>query len=191
MRAALYARISKSEQQTLPMQMEAMVSYAHSRGWKIVNRVEEISSGTGERKEREEILKGARRRSLDVIVVWKLDRWGRSLPDLVNSLQELTALRVGFISLTEALDLTSPSGRVMAGLLSIFADFERDILSERIRAGIAQARGKGKPHGRPKTVALRANEVRELFDKRLSKSEIARKLKIPRTSVIRILRGGQ
>jgi putative DNA-invertase from lambdoid prophage Rac len=189
MRAALYARVSKSDQQTLPMQMEAMVSYARNRGWEIVNRVAEISSGTKERRKREEILKEARRRSLDVIVVWKLDRWGRSLPDLVNSLRELSLLGVGFVSLTEALDLTSPIGRAMAGLLSVFAEFERDVLSERIRAGIAQARDRGKPHGRPKTAALRSDEIRKLFANGLSKSEIARKLGIGRTSVIRILNG--
>jgi DNA invertase Pin-like site-specific DNA recombinase len=187
MKAALYARVSKTEQQTLPMQIEAMTSYAQKRGWKIVNQVAEIGPGAKERKKREELLKEARRRSLDVIVVWKLDRWGRSLPDLVNSLRELNDLGVGFVSLTEALDLTSPIGRAMAGLLSVFAEFEREILSERIKAGIAQARSNGKPHGRPKTAALKADEVKILFDKGLSKSEIARRLKIGRTSVIRML----
>lgn len=187
MKAALYARVSKSEQQTLPMQIKEMTSYAQKRGWKIEKQVAEIGSGAKERKKREELLKEARRRSVDVIVVWKLDRWGRSLPDLVNSLQELNELGVGFVSLTEALDLTSPIGRAMAGLLSVFAEFERDILKERIKAGIVQARSKGKPHGRPKTAALKAEEVKNLFAKGFSKSEIARRLKIGRTSVIRIL----
>jgi DNA invertase Pin-like site-specific DNA recombinase len=187
MKAALYARVSKSEQQTLPMQIKEMTSYAQKRGWKIEKQVAEIGSGAKERKRREELLKEARRRSVDVIVVWKLDRWGRSLPDLVNSLQELNDLGVGFVSLTEALDLTSPIGRAMAGLLSVFAEFERDILKERIKAGIVQARSKGKPHGRPKTAALKAEEVKNLFAKGFSKSEIARRLKIGRTSVIRIL----
>jgi DNA invertase Pin-like site-specific DNA recombinase len=75
----------------------------------------------------------------------------------------------------------------MAGLLSVFAEFERDILKERIKAGIAQARSKGKSHGRPKTAALKADEVKNLFAKGLNKSEIAQRLKIGRTSVIRIL----
>ena len=187
MKAALYARVSKSEQQTLSMQIEAMSSYAQSRGWEIINKIAEVGSGAKERKKREELLKNARRRSIDVIIVWKLDRWGRSLPDLINSLQELNELGVGFVSITEALDLTSPIGRAMAGLLSVFAEFERDILKERIKAGIAQARSKGKCHGRPKTAALQADEVKSLFDKGLNKSEIARRLKIGRTSVIRIL----
>lgn len=68
--------------------------------------------------------------------VWRLDRWGRSLVDLVTTLQELTALDVGFVSLTEALDLTTPSGRALAGMLAVFAEFERDILRDRVKAGL-------------------------------------------------------
>ena len=95
----------------------------------------------------------ARRREIDVIVVWRLDRWGRSVADLMATLGELTELGVGFVSLTEALDLTTPTGRAMAGMLAIFAEFEREILRERVRAGIAQARKQGRPHGRPRTAA--------------------------------------
>src|SRR4051794_24193655 len=91
---------------------------------------------------------------IDAVVVWRLDRWGRSLADLVVTLQELSALGVGFVSLTEALDLTTPSGRAMAGLLGVFAEFEREILRERDKAGIVQARQQGKPHGRPRTASL-------------------------------------
>jgi putative DNA-invertase from lambdoid prophage Rac len=94
---------------------------------------------------------------------------------------------VGFVSLTEAIDLTTPSGRALAGMLAVFAEFERDILRERVKAGIAQSREQGKPHGRPQTAAKQSKEVRQLFKKGLSKSEIARHLKIGRTSVIRIL----
>ena len=114
--------------------------------------MKEVGSGAKQRPEREALLKAARR-EIDVIIVWRLDRWGRSLADLVTSLQELTQLGVGFISLNEALDLTTPAGRAMAGMLSVFAEFERDIIRERVKAGIAQAREQGKPHGRPPTAA--------------------------------------
>lgn len=187
MRAVLYARVSTSGQHTLTMQLEKMTSYANNRGWNIVKQVSEIGSGLHERKKREELLQEARRRNIDVIIVWKLDRWGRSLPDLVTSLRELNDLGVGFVSLTEALDFTTPVGRAMAGLLSVFAEFERELISERVKAGIAQARKKGKRHGRPKSAALKKAQVKELFLQGLSKSEIARRLKIGRTSVIRIL----
>jgi DNA invertase Pin-like site-specific DNA recombinase len=82
---------------------------------------------------REKLIETARRREIDLVLVWRLDRWGRSLVDLVNTLQELTALEVGFVSLSEALDLTTPSGRALAGMLAVFAEFERDILRDRVK----------------------------------------------------------
>jgi putative DNA-invertase from lambdoid prophage Rac len=99
----------------------------------------------------------------------------------------MSDLGIGFVSLNEAIDLTTPSGRALAGMLAVFAEFERDILRERVKAGIAQAREEGRPHGRPATASKQATEVKKLFKKGLSKSEIARRLSIGRTSVIRIL----
>ena len=89
--------------------------------------------------------------------------------------------------MTEALDLTTPAGRAMAGLLSVFAEFERDILRERVRAGLAHARSQGKRLGRPPTAAAKAASVTDLFLSGISKSEIARRLGIGRTSVRRLL----
>ena len=103
---------------------------------------------------REKLLEAARRREIDVVLVWRLDRWGRSVTDLLATLQELEHLGVGFVSLTEALDLTTPAGRAMAGLLAVFAEFEREILGERTRAGLAHARQNGKRLGRPATAAV-------------------------------------
>ncbi|CAM4458192.1 MAG: DNA-invertase hin [Legionella sp.] len=134
-----------------------------------------------------ELINQAKRRQIDVIIVWKLDRWGRSVNDLFHTLNELNSLGVGFISLTEALDLTTATGRAMAGLLAIFAEFEREILRERVKAGIAHARSKGKSHGRPATAKILADQVLDLSSKGLNKSEIAKRLKIGRTSVRRIL----
>jgi len=132
-------------------------------------------------------MRAARRREIDVIVVWRLDRWGRSLADLVSTLHELQALGVGFISLHEALDFTTPTGRALAGMLAVFAEFEREILRERVKAGIAQARKRGQRHGRPPTVVHCAEEMRQLSAAGLSKSAIARRLGISRTSVRRFL----
>jgi putative DNA-invertase from lambdoid prophage Rac len=190
MRAALYARVSTHDQQTLDLQVEAMKSYVKKRGWGIAKQVKDVGSGAKDRAGRESLLKAARRREVDVVVVWRLDRWGRSVADLMATLRELGELGVSFVSLTEAMDLTTPSGRAMAGLLAIFAEFEREILRERVRAGIAQARKEGRPHGRPPTASLKAAEVLRLKDERLSHSEIARRLGIGRTSVRRILAAG-
>jgi DNA invertase Pin-like site-specific DNA recombinase len=134
-----------------------------------------------------QFMQACRKDTIDVVLVWRLDRWGRSLADLVVTLKELSELGVGFVSLTEALDLTTPTGRAMAGLLSVFAEFEHEILRERIRAGIAEARLKGTHLGRPVTVGKKAAQIRKLHRAGVSKAEIARRIDIGRTSVRRIL----
>ena len=139
-RVGLYARVSTNDQQTLAMQIRAMREYATRRGWTIAMQVREVNSGAVRRQAREKLLDAARRREIDVVLVWRLDRWGRSVTDLLATLQELEHLGVGFVS--QALDLTTPAGRAMAGLLAIFAEFEREILRERTRAGLAHAREK-------------------------------------------------
>jgi putative DNA-invertase from lambdoid prophage Rac len=138
-RVGLYARVSTQDQQTIPMQTRALREYATRRGWAIALQVKEIGSGASQRERREHLLEAARRREIDVVLVWRPDRWGRSVTDLLATLQELEHLGVGFVSLTEALDLTTPAGRAMAGLLAVFAEFEREILRERVRAGLAHA----------------------------------------------------
>ena len=153
----------------------------------IALQVREVGSGAAMREARERLLEAARRREIDVVLVWRLDRWGRSVTDLLATLQELNHLGVGFISLTEALDLTTPAGRAMAGLLAIFAEFEGEVLRERTRAGLTEARQNDKCLGRPETAARHADEIRKLHLAGISKSEIARRLQIGRTSVRRIL----
>jgi len=170
------------------MQIRALREYAARRGWGIAMQMREVGSGAVERKARERLLGAARRREIDIVLVWRLDRWGRSVTDLLATLQELEHLGVGFVSLTEALDLTTPAGRAMAGLLAIFAEFEREILQERTRAGLAQARRDGKRLGRPMTAGLHAPEIRKLHRAGVAKAEIARRLRFGRTSVRRILR---
>ena len=107
MKVGIYARVSTHDQQTLRLQLEAMRKYAKSRKWKITLEVKDVGSGASERPKREELLQAARRRDIDSILVWKLDRWGRSLPDLVLTLRELNEIGVAFVSLTEALDLST------------------------------------------------------------------------------------
>jgi putative DNA-invertase from lambdoid prophage Rac len=186
-RAGLYARVSTNDQQTLAMQNRAMREYAARRGWTIAMQVREVNSGAAKRQAREKLMEAARRREIDVVLVWRLDRWGRSVTDLLATLQELDHLGVGFVSLTEALDLTTVAGRAMAAMLAVFAAFEREILQERTRAGLAHARMNGKRLGRPMTAGLQTAEIRKLHRAGISKSEIARRLQIGRTSVRRIL----
>ena len=186
-RAGLYARVSTDEQQTMAMQNRAMREYAARRGWTIAMQVRGVNSGPARREARERLLDAARRREIDLVLVWRLDRWGRSVTDLLATLQELEHLGVNFVSLTEALDLTTPAGRAMAGLLAIFAEFEREILRERTRAGLEHARQNGQRLGRPVTAAIHTAEIRKLHRAGVAKAEIARRLQIGRTSVRRIL----
>jgi putative DNA-invertase from lambdoid prophage Rac len=187
LRVGLYARVSTHDQQTLPLQIRTMREYALKRSWIIVTQIKEVGSGASQRELREALIAAARRREIDVVLVWRLDRWGRSVADLVSTLQELQHLGVGFVSLTEALDLTTPAGRAMAGLLAVFAEFEREILRERVRAGLAHARRNGKRLGRPPSVVHNAVEARKLYRQGISKSKIAHRLQIGRTSVRRLL----
>jgi putative DNA-invertase from lambdoid prophage Rac len=189
MKVGIYARVSKQEQQTLPLQIKDLREFAKRRKWKIEIEITDIASGAKTRPKREELLNLARQRKIDCVLVWRLDRFGRSLADLITTLDELNSLGVSFVSLNESLDLTTPSGKALAGMLAVFAEFERSILKERVKAGIIEARSKGIAHGRPRTASIKEAEVKKLYNDGigLSKSEIARRLKISRTSVIRML----
>ena len=171
-RVGLYARVSTYDQKTLPLPIRALREYAGKRNWTIATQVKEVGSGASERQLRETLIAHARRREIDVVLVWRRDRWGRSVADRLATLPELPQLGVGFVSLTEALDLTTPMGRAMAGLLAVFAEFERQ---------------NGKRLGRPPLEDQKAVEARKLFRQGTSKSEIARRLNIGRTSVRRLL----
>lgn len=165
------------------MQMKALRTYAQQRNWQVVSEVREIGSGSKTRPKREEIVRAARRKEIDVVLVWRLDRWGRSVADLALTMKELHQLGIAFVSLTEAIDLTTPSGRAMAGLLAVFAEFEQEVRRERILAGIAEARLKGVHLGRPASTAKHRDEIQRLFAEGKSKAAIAKQLKIARSTV--------
>jgi len=186
-KVAIYARVSTHDQKTLTMQMEKCSSYAESRGWKVVKEIKEVGSGAVQRPKRNELLKLCRKRQVDIVIVWKLDRWGRSVADVVSTLQELQELGVQFVSITEALDFTTAMGRAMSGLLAVFSEFEREMISERVKAGVAQARLKGKRLGRPPVARDQEDEVKKLWKEHGNKSLIAQRLGISRRSVSRII----
>jgi len=169
------------------LQTAAMQEYAERRGWTVVASVQDINGGTKHRPKREELIRMAKRRQLDMIVVWRLDRWGRSLSDVFQSLEELHARKVDFVSVTEGLDFTTPAGRALAGMLGIFAAFERDVLRERVKTGLEHARAKGKVLGRPATACNKVERIRELAAEGLNKRQIAARLDIGRASVYRAL----
>ena len=187
LKVAIYARISTQDQNTIPMQIKKCREYAKARDWKVVHVFDEVGPGAKQRPQRAKLMHQCRKREVDLVLVWKLDRWGRSVSDVVSTLEELRELGVKFVSITEALDFTTASGRAMSGLLSVFAEFEREMIRERVMAGLEHARSKGIILGRPKTIHINAVKIKKFFKKEQNISMTAKKFGISRRSVSRLL----
>jgi DNA invertase Pin-like site-specific DNA recombinase len=153
-RVALYARVSTLNNQDPEMQLAELREYACRRGWQIVEEFTDqgVSGCKESRPALNRLMADACRRRFDAILVWKIDRFGRSLKHLVNALAELAALGVAFISLRDNLDLSTPSGRLMFQIIGAMAEFERALIQERVRAGLRNARAKGRRLGRPRVI---------------------------------------
>lgn len=154
MRTALYARVSTLNGQDPEMQLCEMREYASLRGWEIAGEYTDqgISGSRESRPQLNRLMADAQQRKFDAVLVWKIDRFGRSLKHLVNSLAELAAWGVAFVSLRDNLDLSTPSGRLMFAVIGAMAEFERSLIQERVRAGLRNARAKGQQLGRPQRI---------------------------------------
>src|ERR1700746_3943465 len=154
MRVALYARVSTTNGQSPEMQLSDLREYASRRGWEtFAEYVDNGVSGAKEsRPELNRLMGGAHRRHFDVVLCWKVDRFGRSLKHLVNALADLDSYGIAFVSLRDNLDLSTPSGRLMFQIIGAMAEFERSLIQERVRAGLRNAGAKGKRLGRPRVV---------------------------------------
>jgi DNA invertase Pin-like site-specific DNA recombinase len=161
-RAALYVRVSTTNGQDPTLQTRELREYCERRGWSITSEYADIGvSGAKEKRpELNKLITDEYRRRFDVVLVWKLDRFGRSLRHLVNSLAELESLGIDFVSLRDNLDLTTPSGRLMFQITGAMAEFERALIQERVKAGMRNARAKGRRIGRPPQTPL-SPELRE------------------------------
>src|SRR5450759_3645717 len=150
-RVALYARCSTLNGQDPEMQLRELREYALRRGWAVTSEyVDRGVSGSKEtRSQLDRLLTDAHRRAFDGVLVWKIDRFGRSLKHLVCTLADLSAYGVAFVSLRDNLDLSTPSGRLMFQIIGAMAEFERSLIQERVRAGLRNAKAKGKRLGRP------------------------------------------
>jgi len=153
-RVAVYSRVSANHGQDPELQLRELREYTASRGLTIVQEYTDVGySGSKEsRPALNQLMADARRRRFDAVLVWKLDRFGRSLRHLVNALAELEALGLSFISLRDNLDLSTPSGRLMFQIIGAMAEFERSLIQERVKAGLRNAKAKGKRLGRPRVV---------------------------------------
>jgi len=188
-RVGIYLRVSTQDQNT-EIQKGELQRFAEARGWASVRVYEDKATGTNaNRPALKEMLRDARKRVIDVIVVWKLDRFARSLKDLVTMLQELSELGVEFVALKDNIDLTTSSGRLMMHMIGAFAEFEASLIRERVRAGIANARAKGKRLGRP---SFRDDDrIRALRGRGLSIRQVAAKAGVSKASVQRALKVGK
>ena len=176
-RVGLYARVSTCNGQQDPeMQLRELREYTERRGWQIVNvYTDSVTGSKDSRPALNRLMNDAKQRRIDIVLVWKLDRFGRSLRHLVNALAELEAVGVAFVSLRDNLDLTTPAGRLMFQIIGAMAEFERALIQERVKAGLRNARAKGKRLGRPR-VFVSETRVESLRASGASWREISKEL---------------
>jgi len=169
-RAALYVRVSSGEQNT-GAQERALREYVLRRGWKLLQiyRDQGVSGASSNRPALNELLKACRRGSVDVVVVWKFDRFARSLKQLMSGLEMCRALGIDFVSVTESIDTSLPSGELVFQMIGAVAQFERSLIGERVKSGLANARAKGKTLGRPPLRKLSCAATRQLRKERLQR----------------------
>jgi DNA invertase Pin-like site-specific DNA recombinase len=191
MRVGIYARVSTLIGQSPEMQLTELREYAARRGWEIYGEyVDSGISGSKEtRPELNRLMSDVHQRRFDVVLCWKVDRFGRSLKHLVNALADLDSYGVAFVSLRDNLDLSTPSGRLMFQIIGAMAEFERSLIQERVRAGLRNAKLKGKTLGRPRRI-VSADEMIRLREQGASLREIAKVVGVSYVTVrTRLLRG--
>ncbi len=187
---ALYARVSTLNGQDPEMQLSELREYAARRGWTVHGEYVDhgISGSKESRPELNRLTADAHRRAFDAVLVWKIDRYGRSLKHLVNALADLSAYGVAFVSFRDNLDLSTPSGRLMFQIIGAMAEFERSLIQERVRAGLRNARSKGKRFGRPR-VQVDPASIASLRRDGLSWSQVCRKLDVSKGTAQRAFYG--
>src|SRR5690242_11363669 len=186
MRVAIYGRVSTAEQST-QMQLEELRAYCQRRGWEIAEEFTDtgVSGSKESRPALNRLLADARRRKFDAVLVYRYDRFARSLRQLVNALSEFDALGIHFVSLHEGVDTSTPNGRLVFGIFASIAEFERELTRSRVRSGLAAARARGKRLGRPR-VNVDARRIAILRTKGLGWKTIAREMGIGVSTVLRV-----
>jgi DNA invertase Pin-like site-specific DNA recombinase len=189
MRVALYARVSTINGQNPETQLVELREYASRRGWQSAGEYVDagVSGSKDSRPSLNRLMAHAQQRRFDAILVWKLDRFGRSLKHLVTAIAELEALGVTFVSLKDNWDLTTPSGRLMFQIVGAMAEFERSLIAERIRAGMRRRRLEGLPLGRAPLAVDHQSLVRGRLSG-MSLTRVSKKYGVSRASVVRFAR---
>lgn len=187
-RAAIYTRVSTTDQNTEAQRHECRERVRYS-GWTLVDEFDDVgASGRRDRRPAlDKLMEGIRRRRFDVVIVWRSDRLFRSLGHLVRTFDEMRELGVEFVSCQEAWDTTTSAGRLMMQVVSAFAEFEREVISERTKASMAAKRRRGERIGRPK-VRIDVDRALALIGQGLSRRAAARELAISRETMERAIK---
>lgn len=182
-RVTIYARVSTKDQHP-ETQINDLKRYARDRSFRVMKVYEEKASGKrSDRPEFQKLLDDIRKRKTDAVLVWKLDRLARSTRELLNRLEEFRTIGVELISYTENIDTTTPAGKALFSMVAVFAEFENDIRSERIIAGMQNAKSKGKQLGRPTISEETIRRIRQMQKQGLPDSQIIRTVKVSRNTL--------
>ena len=189
---AVYARVSTSDQ-SCEMQLHDLRQFVQKSGWQVFAEYVDtgFSGAVASRPELDRLLRDARLHCFDAVLVWKLDRWGRSVAHCVRTIQELVSLDIRFLSPTESIDTSSdsPMSKFLLHLFAAFAEMEREIIRERVRAGVRVAKANGTRLGRPQRV-FRRDQAQHLRAEGMSWRRIAQTLEVPMSTVIDACRSG-
>lgn len=191
-RCAIYARVSTSDKgQSTEMQVKDLTAYATAHGFEIYRIYEDegYSGSTSNRPMLKELMRDVREGKITHVLCWRLDRWFRSLAEVVNTLKELDERKVAFISLKDGINMESSTGRLLAGLLAVFGQFELEVIRERVRSGLENARRKGRVGGRRQRIDI--EKVMQLRRDGLSLSQIAIQVGATRSGVSKTVQKSQ
>ncbi|MBF0467061.1 MAG: recombinase family protein [Nitrospirae bacterium] len=190
LKVAVYGRVSTTDKgQDVGMQIRELKVFADNRGWEVLEYVDNGISGLKEKRPAfDKLMADARDGRFQVVLVWKMDRLARSLRHLLNTLNELQMLGIAFVSLKENIDFTSSVGKLMTHILGAFAQFERDIIAERVKSGIANARSKGRQIGRTPKAHSDFDKIIELSGQGLSERKIGKVLNLAPSTVYSVIK---
>jgi DNA invertase Pin-like site-specific DNA recombinase len=194
-RAAIYARVSTTDRGQDPeTQLRQLREYASRRGFAVAEEFVDHASGTRTDRERfKRLFDAARRRQFDVVLVWRYDRFARSMRELVNALEEFNGLGIDFISYNEGADTTTPQGKLLFGIMASLAEFERSLIADRVKAGMQRAKAQGKHTGRPALPSLTRAKIERLLEQEpaLSLRAMAREAGVSVQTVANVRDGQQ
>jgi DNA invertase Pin-like site-specific DNA recombinase len=175
MRVAIYARVSTDEQ-TTENQVFELEKVAKRMGWTVTEVYADTISGTkAKRPELDKLLKSAMRKEIDVVMAWSVDRLGRSLQHLITLLSDIQSKNVDLYLHQQGIDTTTPSGKMMFQMCGVFAEFERAMIQERVKAGLKRAKDQGKSLGRPPVPPITVDKIKSLREEGMSLRKIAKK----------------